>query len=142
MEQWFEADDLIAMNHSVDSTVVVTNDKDMFQLGGNILNPFTDTLYYIDNPEFHFYKQLLTGDTSDNIPGIGNPEKKHHKNPPNFTEKTASELLKDLSKDDMRTMVQDLYFQQFGNDWVNEYERNAKLLFLKRSPEANYYDYF
>lgn len=137
----YEADDLIAMNHD-ENTIMVSNDKDFYTVGGNLYNPFTNTLYYIDNPEFHFYKQLCTGDQIDSIPGIRNPAKSHHRNPPNFTDGTATELLKDLSKEEMKLLVQSLYYDQFGNDWFHEYERNAKLLFLKRSETANYYDYF
>lgn len=141
LQKGLEADDLIAMNHN-EETIAVTNDKDMMQLKGNLYNPFTNTLYYIDNPEFHFYKQMCTGDRIDNVPGIKNPAKLHYKNPPNFTEDTATELLKDLSKEEMRAKVQDLYFNQFGDDWYHIYERNAKLLFLKRSEDSEYWHYF
>lgn len=140
-EDDMEADDMIAMNHDEDS-VIVSSDKDFNTVGGNILNPFTNVLYYVKNPAFHFYKQLLVGDMVDNIPGVLNPAKAHHKIPPNFTEKTASEELLDKTKEEMRVLVQAMYENEYREEWFKFYDRNAQLLFLKRSVESSYKDFY
>lgn len=135
-----EADDMLAMNYGEDSVLVV-QDKDYYQLdGATLYDPFKDVVTKIDDGAFFFFRQMLTGDKSDNIPGLKNPAKSHFKEPPNFTDVTATELLN--SKQNFKEAVQQLYKDQFGDDWQSIYDRNAQLLFLKRSLNCNYNDYY
>ena len=73
-----EADDQIAYEHYADwlhdpySTVIATVDKDLDMIPGLHYNFRKKESYYV-TPEqgiWWFYRQCLTGDTTDNIPGI------------------------------------------------------------------------
>lgn len=136
-----EADDVIGMAHGEDS-IVVSSDKDMYQLGGLIYNPVKDEMYDIENPWYFFYLQMLTGDKADNVQGVKNPEKAHFKDPPNFTEATAKDLLKEKTPMECKAQVVYMYYCQYGNDWPSKFETNAKLLFLKRADAQEYYEAF
>lgn len=82
-----EADDVIGINHfhrwAMDrnksrnnaqgyDSVIVGEDKDFNNIPGWHYNPFKAELKYVTYVESvrHFYLQLLTGDSSDNIPGL------------------------------------------------------------------------
>jgi 5'-3' exonuclease len=67
-----EADDLVAMAASRFECVVVGQDKDLLQLKGWHYNPINGKFQKLDQKEAdkHFWTQMLTGDTSDNIPGL------------------------------------------------------------------------
>lgn len=137
-----EADDAIGMAHDEDS-IVVSSDKDFFQLGGFIYNPVKGDLVDIQNPWYFFYMQMLTGDAADNIDGVKNPEKSHHKVPPNFTEGTAREVLAGKSCAECRYAVQALYESQYlASEAMERFDMNAKLLFLKRAEAHEYYECF
>jgi 5'-3' exonuclease len=137
-----EADDAIGMAHD-ENSIVVSSDKDFFQLGGLIYNPVSDKLYDVKNPWYFFYVQMLTGDKADNIEGIKNPDKSHYKIPPNFTDATAKKWLHNKSCDYCRTTVGGLYLIQFGDHlWFDKYDMNARLLFLKRSYATEYHEIF
>lgn len=136
-----EADDLIAMNYS-DDCIICSVDKDFFQLPATIYDHVKDQVTRIDNPEFFFYRQCLTGDKVDNIPGIKNPHKSHWTNPPNFSEATATEVLEGKSKEEMKEVVQNMYQLQYGEGWYVRYDTNLQLLFLKRSMDSTYNEYF
>lgn len=138
-----EADDVIGMAHD-DESIVVSSDKDFFQLGGLIYNPIKDEMYDIQNPWYFFYVQMLTGDDADNIEGVLNPMKAHHKVPPNFTENTAKELLAGKSCEECRDLVQQMYDCTYEDQDAGlfKFEINARLLFLKRANAQDYYDVF
>lgn len=138
-----ETDDLLAIEHdSCGSTIIIGNDKDYKQLGGKIYNYWKNELLDIDNPAYYFWLQMLVGDAVDNIEGLKNPAKLHHTKPPNFTEATASEVLKDKSPSEMKETVQSLYKQIHGNSWFQFYDTNARLLFLRRKDANEYYQKF
>ena len=69
-----EADDTVAIDSTklLDECWIVHVDKDLDQLQGWHYNPVKDERYYVT--EFEAYKsfciQLLTGDRTDNIPGL------------------------------------------------------------------------
>jgi DNA polymerase-1 len=73
-----EADDDMAIAHfdmfckDPDSTVISTIDKDLNMIPGLHYNFVTKESYYVQPFEglLNFYRQCLTGDTTDNIPGI------------------------------------------------------------------------
>lgn len=73
-----EADDQIAYEHYADwlrdpySTVIATVDKDLDMIPGLHYNFRKKEGYYVSPEEgiWWFYRQCLTGDTTDNIPGI------------------------------------------------------------------------
>ena len=83
-----EADDALGIAQTKaepESTVIVTIDKDLDQIAGWHFNFVKDTKYYLSPEEADrvFYTQILTGDSTDNIPGI-----------PGIGPKKAEKLLK------------------------------------------------
>ena len=135
-----EADDAIGLNYDSD-TIIASIDKDLRQLPNSIHYDFVKKeIFFVDAEEawFNFYTQMLIGDNSDNIPGLKNPEKIHHKNPPNFTTTTSSKLLKNLSPDDMLTVVKDLYKAQYKNNWEKIFDEIATLLWIQRKDRVTH----
>lgn len=67
----FEADDKLAMSQT-ESTVICSFDKDLLQVPGNHYNWRTGVFKSISETEGwrSLFKQVLTGDTADHIPGI------------------------------------------------------------------------
>lgn len=133
-----EADDLIAMAYQP-GDIMVVNDKDYKQIKGKMYNPWTNVLVEITNPEYWFYLQVLTGDKSDGIPGLTNPEKLHHSKPPCYTEATANEVLEGKTPEEMKSIVQQLYQTIHGEDWFTVFDTSARLLYLRRSENDEYY---
>lgn len=133
--EWGEADDLIACaahsSASHEDYVVVSIDKDLNMIPGNHYNPVKKQSYYINQLEAYlcFFNQLLTGDKTDDIPGIHGlgPVKatkilKGCSSPDEAFERvldTYKETYKDYSEDDLATMI---------------YNR-ANLLWLRRTHE-------
>jgi hypothetical protein len=73
-----EADDAMsiaqweALRSGEDDTVICTIDKDLDMVPGMHFNFVTRESYYVDPEVAHvyFWRQMLTGDSTDNIPGI------------------------------------------------------------------------
>jgi len=69
-----EADDLLGIAQTADpiNTIVVTLDKDLDQIPGMKFNFMHDRVYDVsaDKADFNFHMQLLTGDSTDNVPGL------------------------------------------------------------------------
>lgn len=92
-----EADDDIAIAHMAAfeddplGTIICTIDKDLDTVPGFHYNFVTKTNYYVSHREaiVNFWKQMVTGDTVDNIPGI-----------PGAGKVAAQKLLGDLVPDD------------------------------------------
>jgi len=69
-----EVDDMVSYlcMEDPDNTVICAIDKDLDNTPGWHYNYDKDNYYYVDLPtaNLNFYCQLLTGDSSDNVPGI------------------------------------------------------------------------
>lgn len=131
----YEADDYIAMS-AKKHDVVVSIDKDFMQLGVPIYDWVKNELFVPKDPMLYFWIQMLTGDSADNVEGLKNPAKAHYKSPPNFTQPTAAEVLEGKN---YKQTVQKIYQTAYGNNWFEKFDINARLLWLKRSPEDEYY---
>jgi len=127
-----EADDKVAMRARElflegKNFVVASIDKDLNQIAGNHYNPANPEkgVYEIDPWEasLEFYIQLLTGDRTDDIPGIDNigPIK-------------AGKLLSQCDDErDMYILCCTVYASVYGyKDWQDVMHRNAHLLYLLR----------
>jgi len=66
-----EADDALGINQT-DDTIICTIDKDLDMVPGTHYNWDKDLLYEVSPKKgiYNFYHQLLTGDPTDNIPGL------------------------------------------------------------------------
>jgi 5'-3' exonuclease len=119
-----EADDAVAIEHTQNPGIVVSNDKDLDQLPGWHYNPQKCLEYYIQPFEGlkKFYTQVLTGDQSDHIPGL-------YKVGP----KTAEKLLKDCTTEkELYEAVLKAYTER---EKTQEYLlEQAQLLWLRRTP--------
>jgi hypothetical protein len=123
-----EADDAIAIEATTlgdGNCIIVSLDKDLDQIAGWHYNFVKKIGYHIDEQTgmYLFYKQILTGDTADNIiglKGIG-PAK-------------ADRILEDI------TIEHDLYkacIEAYDGNEERVIE-NAKLLFLRRYPNQEW----
>lgn len=67
----YEADDALAI-HQSENTVICSPDKDLLQVPGRHYNFVTDEKIFITPKEgdFNLYEQIITGDKTDDIPGI------------------------------------------------------------------------
>jgi len=116
-----EADDLIAIEATRygPSTIVASIDKDMLQLPCRHYNFGRDEWYTVDdfNGLKFFYKQILTGDNSDNIVGL------YRVGPAN-----ADKILGG-AKDEQD--LWDSVMKAYGGD-IDRVVENARLLWLRR----------
>jgi len=126
-----EADDMLIIEWSKNphNTVVASIDKDLAQVPGlTLYNWKHKTLHTLTEEEatYNFYKQLLTGDDTDNIPGVSG-----------IGDGTAKKLLKmGMPETLMMTVCYSQYLKAYGKEkaW-SALEENAKLLYLLRNEE-------
>ena len=126
----FEADDAVATQawsticYGDCDTVLVSIDKDLDMVPGRHYNPVKKILYYITEEEArkHFYTQLLTGDTTDSIPGL-----------PRIGPKKAEALLKDCeTEDELFSVVFEQYKKKFKEAALYVMTEQARLLWMLR----------
>ena len=128
-----EADDLIAYEHYADwerdehSSVIATIDKDLDMVPGLHYNFVKGEGYYV-TPEvglYNFYKQCLTGDVTDNIPGIEG-----------IGPVRAAKLLPDVGvpEEALYTAVREAYVGAYGEGWQDRLLEVGRLLWIRRRP--------
>ena len=121
-----EADDALGCEqwkHKDRSTCIVSIDKDLDMIPGFHYNWVRKEFYDVDIQDankFLFY-QMLTGDRTDNIPGIKG-----------VGPVRAKKLLGDGTMEDNRRVVQEQYRQQYGDEWEAAYHEVASLLWIQR----------
>lgn len=109
--------------------VIVSIDKDLDMLEGFHYNFVTGAKYKVDGKEAirNFYKQMLTGDNTDNIPGI------HGVGP-----KTAETILGDWTKEKaLYTTVRDCWYSHYpegyeGHNIEDVLKEIGQLLWIRR----------
>jgi 5'-3' exonuclease len=114
-----EADDLIGIEQASNpDTIACTIDKDiLYGVEGHKYNFVKDTIFYTPQEEatVFFYKQLLMGDTADNIFGIaGVGEKKAEKALSPYYDEEEPVLFK---------VVQDKYREWLKELWSDTYDK-------------------
>ena len=123
-----EADDLLGIAQCrigpLDS-VIISLDKDLDMIPGLKYNFARDELYYIDDDVAmtHFYKQLLTGDTTDNIMGL-----------PKVGMVTAGKVLADKTLPEQWSAVITEYLSKGPEDWKQYLLEMGQLLWIRREP--------
>lgn len=123
-----EADDAIAQEHwaAKGGTVLCTIDKDiLYGLPGWHYDFRKEEVGYtrVDAANLFHFRQLLEGDSADNIPGINRVGTK-------TVDKWWEELEWDMDK--IRKKVQECYKKQYGEDWQAAYQECSDLLWLRR----------
>ncbi|UFK09626.1 hypothetical protein [Xanthomonas phage DES1] len=129
-----EADDAIGIKQWANpdkSTVICSIDKDLRNIPGHHFNPVKDILDYVTLPQanYNFWKQVLVGDRSDNIPGL-----------PKVGDKTADKILAttDKSWNSMYNKVFEEYRKYYGNDGRWMAHEIASLVWIRRQENKNY----
>lgn len=112
-----EADDLMGMVMGHGTHIAVTLDKDLRTCPGWLWNPEKQgfpELISEEEADQHFFKQWLTGDSTDGIPGL------HRMGP-----KTAERLLLETPRENWVQMVQDQYAKTADDytKWQDKGER-------------------
>lgn len=130
-----EADDVIGYTHYArykqdpESSIICTQDKDLNMIPGFHYNFYKKEGAWISNEtaDYNFYKQLLTGDPTDNIQGV-----------PKIGQKKAEKILYGLEGDveAMYNVVQLEYVKAYSFDETIDPEailvENARLLWIRR----------
>ena len=97
-----EADDVIGILQTVSDhdTIIVTVDKDMDQIPGLHCNPDKEIIYDVSQDDADLYRwiQVLTGDSTDNYPGI-----------PKVGIAKAQKMLNEVSPGDRMSVVKAVY---------------------------------
>lgn len=128
-----EADDLMGMAQTANS-VICSNDKDMLQIAGRHYN-FTkgeDEAFTVVDPyggDRWFFTQLISGDITDNIPGI-----------PGWGAKKSEALVASYDEDDnddeLVLSIKELYEEYYGVAGQDVMEEQAALVWILRSGET------
>lgn len=121
-----EADDLMGIAQFAKpdkSTVICSIDKDLDMIPGLHYNDKKDRLYEINlgQAERFYHLQLLTGDATDNIPGV-----------PGIGPKTAEKIIGDKTGEDALQSIQEEYRKAYGTNAESAFEENARLLWIRR----------
>jgi hypothetical protein len=130
-----EADDLMRIwaeqaRAAGDEYIIVTIDKDLQCIPGKLYLMHKEMM--IDVPEDvamrHYYRQILRGDSTDNIPGI-----------PRLGPVKAEKIIKEgLTEAECQEAVVNQYMIAYGDKWYDMLLSNAKMIHLQKDPE----DYF
>lgn len=132
----FEADDYIGMNCDRKTDVISTIDKDLNMIPAwGHYNFVKKEMTKIKRPAYFFWHQMLTGDKSDNIIGLTG-----------IGEKRATALLDGYKTSQMRKVVEEEYKREFAGElndeqWFKRFDENARLLWIKRHADKEYYHY-
>lgn len=110
--------------------VIVSIDKDLKCIPGkhyNIKKNELTTVTELFATRF-FYQQLMSGDPTDNVPGI-----------PGIGHVKAEKYLYNLSEEDeMQSVVVEQYMNAFGSGWYDQLLSNGKMLYIQKHE----HDYF
>ena len=123
-----EADDVVSIwaqeaLDAGDHYVIAHIDKDIDMVEGWHYNFTKETLYYIDAAEgwYKMCKQMLTGDSTDNIHGLRG-----------VGPKTAEKILADVAPEDMVAKVQEVWKDRHPEDWKDKLEVCWNLIYMRR----------
>ena len=139
----WEADDQVVAwayeaKQNGDEAVIAGIDKDLLQVvgahynyGGTSTKPLKEDERWhhtsVEEGWYRFCKQLLTGDTIDNIKGITQ-----------VGEKRAEAALTGLNKKEQMEKVVELYKKEFGEDWERKLHVNCNLIYMRRWPDDEF----
>ena len=126
-----EADDYIGIHTIRKTDIICTIDKDLYMIPAKAHYNFVkDEMKKIKRPAYYFWKQMIVGDSTDNIKGITG-----------LGEKKAEKLLDKLRTKEMRHAVEEEYKREFGDGWKQRFEENGHLLWILRDKKKKFYHY-
>lgn len=125
-----EADDAIGIAQYANpdkSTVIVSIDKDLNQIPGYHYNPRKQEFYYVTKhaADTFFWKQMMIGDVTDNIPGINGIGEKR-------AQKVVEECGGDLNK--LEERVRTMYKEQYKDSADQAFTEVESLIRILRKP--------
>ena len=127
-----ETDDVLATLQTRDpqGTVIISNDKDFGQLAGMHYHPYKEKLFKVTLEEagYNFLLQTLTGDATDNIPGLAGIG----------PVKGGRVLNKGRTFEEKLKAVLDKYKSVHGDNSENMFNFNAILLWLQREENERF----
>ena len=136
-----EADDWLGYTQfnarEQEDTCIVSIDKDLDMIPGYHYNFLKERQYFVneDQADYNFWHQMLTGDSTDNIPGV-----------PGIGPKKADRALENswvyvdyngryvYFPDVSRKYVVQAYKDHYGKDYKDAVRENAALLWIRREP--------
>ena len=123
-----EADDLLAIWCTEEPGIIVSIDKDMLQVPGMHFNNAKWEYKTMEEEECNYllHKQILTGDSSDNIKGL-----------PGIGPKKAEAILSGRGKD-LRKTVCKAWKENYGKGWEDDLQLNTDLIYLRRKFDDRY----
>lgn len=130
-----EADDLLCMwaysaMAANEPYIILSIDKDLKCIPGWHYNIKSQEKVQVSRHEADrfFYQQLLSGDPTDNIPGL----------PKVGPVKAAEALLNTFDEEEMQEIVVGMYMTKYPKEWYEMLLSNGKMLYLQRHED----DYF
>ncbi len=126
----YEADDEVGIR-ACPEAIVCGIDKDLNTIPGWHYNYDKGSIYEISEDEAAktFWIQVLSGDSGDDIKGL-----------PKIGITKATKLLEGIDVKDYRKTVEAKYLEVLGSDGFIEFDKTARLVFIKRlSLETEYY---
>jgi 5'-3' exonuclease len=124
-----EADDVVSIwateaEKAGNSFVIAHIDKDIDMIPGWHFNFNKNELYFIDEDTAHYKlcRQLLTGDSSDNIKGITG-----------IGPKKSEKLLEGVAPDQMLRVVENEWRTAYGRDWEEKLNICFNLIYMRRN---------
>jgi len=123
-----EADDSIGLAHNVETDIVVSLDKDLNCIPGDHYNWKEERLYTVSehDADASFYCQVITGDSTDNIPGIYGMGAKS---------KVLTNVRESETEEEMFELAAKEYKCRFGNYWQQFMLENCELLWILQQRE-------
>ena len=136
----FETDDMLGIRQTAlgGNSRIVSIDKDLLQVPGYHYNWVKDVSMLVSPLDGlkTFYKQIVAGDGTDNIPSY---DGKLRNSVPKFIEKLQAPIDEMTEEIDMYYHVQDVYFDSWDEDreetCLDTIKRNAQLLYILRNEE-------
>lgn len=139
-----ETDDRLGIEQTTYSleSVICSIDKDLLQIPGHHYNFVKQLRTFVSPSDGYrtFYRQLITGDATDNIPAF---DGKLRNSIPQFIQKILDPIDEMSDEWDMYAYVRGLYCQQ-GEEETDKMLRNAHLLYIHKKendewqkPQAN-----
>ncbi len=134
----YEADDMVlSLNKSIENSFIISPDKDLLTTAGYRFNPRTLEWIYTSlyDEQINFWRSMITGDPTDNIPGIIGKGIKYAQKVLETTQfnDLPSEILKEYIKYDEQKGI-DLYYMNYKSlKMVDDLKINYQL----RKVESN-----
>ncbi len=126
-----EADDTIGLAHQVGRDTIATIDKDLDSIPGKHFNWIKNIFYEVTELEAdaNFYCQVITGDSTDNIPGL-------------YGLGARAKVLETIrglgTEEEMFSTVAKEYECRFGSYWKQFMRENCTLLWILQQREPKW----